>query len=85
MLRHSRLTLILAISAIVTAGLVLLNVTRTSTWAQESGVHEEQANHTHDTEDNGHVHGEHDGDTHGTSDDSHVHGENVDHTHDGGG
>ena len=82
MLRHSRLTLILVISAIVTAGLVLLNVTRTSTWAQESGVHEEQANHTHDTEDDGHVHGEHDGNTHGTSDDSHVHGENGDHTHD---
>ncbi len=58
MLRHSRFTLILVISAIVTAGLILLNVTRSSTWAQNSGVHEEKANHTHGAANDGHVHGE---------------------------
>ena len=80
MLCHSRLTLILVISVIVTAGLVLLNVTRTLTWANDSDVHEEKANHTHDTEDDAHVHGEHDGHTHGTSDEGHVHREDASHS-----
>ena len=58
MLRHFRPTLILAISVIVTAGLVSLNVTRTLTWAQDSVAREDKADRTPDTEDNGHVHGE---------------------------
>ena len=81
MVHHSRLTLILVISAIVTAGLILLIVTRTSTWAQDSGVHEEKANHSHGTGDDAHVHGEREGHTHGTGDDGHVHGEDSSHPH----
>ena len=73
MVHHSRLTLILVISAIVTAGLILLNVARTSTWAQDSDVDEEKANHSHGTGDDAHVHGEREGHTHGTGDDGHVH------------
>ena len=79
MLRHSRLTLILAISVIVTAGLVSLNVTRTSTWARDSDVHEEKANHTHNPEDDGHVHGDHANDTHGKAHDGHIPGEHGGH------
>ena len=81
MVHHSRLTLILVISAIVTAGLILLNVARTSTWAQDSDVDEEKANHSHGTGDDGHVHGEREGHTHGTGDNDRVHAENGDHTH----
>ena len=49
MLRHFRLTLILAISALAIGGLVSLNVTHTLTWARDSVVHEEKASHTHGT------------------------------------
>ena len=82
MLRYSRLTLILVIFAIVTAVSISLSVTRTVTWAHDSGAQEKEANHAHDTKDGGHAHGEH---THGSSDSGHVHGEHDDdHPHGSG-
>lgn len=81
MLCHSRPTLILVICAIVTAGLVPLAVTGTSTWAQDSDSHKENANHTHDTRVDGHAHGEHGDHTHGTEDDSHSHDKQGGHSH----
>ncbi|MDE0297907.1 MAG: efflux RND transporter periplasmic adaptor subunit [Candidatus Poribacteria bacterium] len=75
---RSRLTLVLAISVIVTAGLVLLNVTRTSTWAQDSGAHAEKANHTHNAKNDSHSHGERNDHSHGARDDSHSHDGNED-------
>ena len=80
----SRLTLILAISVFVTVGFVLLNVTRTSTWAQDSGSQKENGDHTHDTRDDGHVHDVHNNPTHDTGDGSHVHDEHEDDAHDTG-
>ena len=81
MLCHSRPTLILVICAIVTAGLVPLAVTGTSTWAQDSDTHKENANHTRDTRVDGHTHGEHVEHTHGTEDDSHSHDKQGGHSH----
>ena len=84
MLRHFRLTLILAISAIVTASLVSLNITRTLTWAQDSVAREEKADRTPVTEDDEHVHDAHNNPTHDTGDGSHVHDEHEDDAHDTG-
>ena len=83
MLRYFRLTRILAISGIVIGCLVSLNVSRTFTWAHDAGVHEESANHTHDTTDHGHSHGERADPLHGADDHGQVHGEHGEHTHGG--
>ena len=54
MLRYSHITPLLAIPVIVIGGLIALNLTLTSTWAQDTHVHDEQA-HTHG-EQAGHAH-----------------------------
>ena len=83
MLRDFRLTQNLAISGIVTACLVSLNVTPTVTWAQDAGVHEESANDTHSAPGHGHSHDEDANHSHGGDDHGHIHGVDAEHSHGG--